>query len=249
MKTAAVLTLATLMAILPARSAFAAGPSKTYMLFQEATPVSLSLTYGSTSGGPSPVASEPVTSKSNPAIAARMVAYPGNFFILSDTRVQLWSGTMANLGLSLTPTEGTGIDQNLGVMLKVPALGMGHVQPFFGLRSYLDWTKESFLDARLFAGPSAGLLSYIRRDDWPIGFFSKTTVSNFWVEVPLGRLTGYDPNPPLLVAAELGIEVHVSPKVAMTLALNGWQAPSGYSMFGTVRGRATHAGLSMGVLF
>lgn len=249
MKVAAILALVTVIPTMLPQPALAWAPSKTYLLFQQATPFALSLTYGSTSGGPVPVSSQQVNSKSNPAIIGRMVAYPGSFFILSDTRVQLWSGTLANLGMNLSPTEGTGIDQNVGVMLKIPAIGMGHVQPFLGIRSYLDWTKESNMDGRLFVGPSAGLLSYIRRDDWPIGFFAKTTVSNFWIEVPLGRNAGYDLDPPLLYATELGLEYQVSTQVAATLALNIWQTPSGYTMYGIDRGRAAHTGLSLGVLF
>lgn len=207
--------------------------------FQEASPGAIDLQSGSSTGA--------ATNGFVTALGGRYVAYPGNAFFMSRTRLLLNPGNLVSVGApaaNMGETLGLLADEQLSGFWALPLLGSVQLQPYVGVRAIGDLAQVaggSLFDGA--AGPAIGLLGYWRANEhW--GLYADGGAADMLLESNAAAGSG-----PLLTGAEGGVEYHFTPELGLTLGLSYWQVPSSLRATTPGSGKASVLGGDLGLEF
>ena len=144
-----------------------------------------------------------------PGLRVRHVQYPDAWFWMVDARARFRADRLVS-----ERDGGTALDLDLVGGFRLPFIGPVQVQPYAGLRGLA--TFDSSLPGGI--GPAVGNLTYMRFPDSPFALTWKLQGST------LQSTGGWSP---WLWGNELGLDVHLSPTLALGAGLSFQDVPSG----------------------
>ena len=144
-----------------------------------------------------------------PGLRLRHVQYPDAWFWMVDARARFRANRIVS-----SQEGGTALDLDLVGGYRLPFLGPVQVQPYAGLRTLS--TFDSTVAGGI--GPALGNLAYVRLPDSPFALTWKFQGSM------LSHTTGWSP---WVWGNELGLDVHLSPALALGFGLSFQDFPVG----------------------